>query len=96
MVTVHEVDSDAMTRIGYDQPNSRLYVEFNSGKTYAYDGVAYGLYQQLMAAESRGRFFGKNIRDNYTNYESVMPVAGPMVNPAMYDWSKAGPRLVWG
>jgi len=45
-----------------------LTVRFRSGKVYNYIGVPAPLYQQLLAAESKGSFFNTHIRDAYPHH----------------------------
>jgi hypothetical protein len=45
--------------------NGTLVVEFKKGSTWAYKGVPQETYDQLMAAESAGSFFHRNIRNVY-------------------------------
>lgn len=40
-------------------------IEFDSGAVYQYLGVPAKIYQQLLRAESKGRFFNCEIRDVY-------------------------------
>lgn len=43
----------------------RLYLEFQNGRVYSYEGVPEALYEELLAAESAGKFFAKRIKDVY-------------------------------
>jgi hypothetical protein len=42
-----------------------LELEFRSGSIYRYDGVPQGVFEALLAAPSRGRFFNRRIRGRY-------------------------------
>jgi hypothetical protein len=59
------VDSSSLTSIGYDGASQQLEVEFKKGGVYRYDGVPQKVHAALMAAESSGAFFAKNIRNVY-------------------------------
>lgn len=49
----------------YDEARRTLRVGFTSGDVYEYDGVPPEVAAGLEGAPSRGRFFGRNIRDRY-------------------------------
>lgn len=57
-----EVQSSNIKKVGYDKNN--LYVEYNSG-TYEYTQVPKQLYEDLLKAESKGRFMNENIKGKY-------------------------------
>ena len=51
---------------GYDAASQTLAVQFvGSGSTYHYPGVPAEKYAEMQAAESKGRFFGQQIRPNF-------------------------------
>lgn len=58
------VESSCIDSVGYD--NEVLEVRFNNGGVYRYFEVPAQLYRQLLAAESKGRFFNAHIRDDYS------------------------------
>jgi hypothetical protein len=59
------VDSTTMRSVGY-QPKSRiLEIEFDSGAVYQYLEVPARIYEQLLRAESKGRYFNSEIREVY-------------------------------
>ena len=57
------VSSSNIARVGW--ANKVLYVEFNHGGVYAYKEVDFKAYADLVAAESVGQHFHKNIRYAY-------------------------------
>jgi len=59
------VVSSNVRSIGYDPQTSTLEVEFHSGGIYQYYGVPENLYQQLMAASSKGQFLNTYIKNQY-------------------------------
>lgn len=59
------VSSSAIARIGYDPADSKLVVTFNSGRSYAYFGVSRQRFTAFEAADSKGRYFNRAIKDNY-------------------------------
>ena len=46
-----------------------LYVEFKGGKVFSYEDVSEMEYERLMASDSVGSFFARNIRKNYKGVE---------------------------
>lgn len=96
MIRIHEVESSAISRIGYDDSHKALYIEFRtSGKVWVYEGVEYSLYSALLNAESIGRVFGERVRDKFPGREADMPAATPIV-PRQYNWDALGPAIQWG
>lgn len=59
-VPMKQVDSSAIKEIGHIQ--DKLVVKFNSDDVYIYDNVKKELYEELLKAESKGKFFHKNIK----------------------------------
>lgn len=60
------VDSTTMRSVGYDSGQQILEIEFTSGAIYQYLEVPAKVFDELMAAESKGRYFNHEIRDDYT------------------------------
>ena len=60
------VDSSAISRVEYDPAEQKLIVTFRpSGETYAYLQVPQQTYDDLLSADSIGRFFNEHVRDSY-------------------------------
>ena len=59
------VPSSNIVSIGYDEPSQTLEVEFTNGTIYQYYNVSLGIYEQLMAASSKGQFLNTYIRNAY-------------------------------
>jgi hypothetical protein len=59
------IASSAISSVGYDESNSRLEVEFESGAVYDYFDVPSKVYDDLLKAPSKGRFVSQRIRDQY-------------------------------
>lgn len=59
------VESSAIHAIGYDPDLQVLEVIFNSGRIYQFTDVPREEYDALRRAESKGRYFSENIRDDY-------------------------------
>jgi len=65
MVEMIPVESSNIKEIGYDPPTERLRVTFKTDKTYEYFGVSDVMWQAFQAADSKGKFFHKHIREEY-------------------------------
>ena len=59
------VESSTLVSVGYDESQFLLELEFRSGELYQYFGPSRHIHQDLMAAESKGRFFNQHIRDRF-------------------------------
>lgn len=63
---MHDVESSALKSVGYDGSREVLVIKFTSGSVYEYDDVPRSVYEELMNAPSKGRFFNANIKGLYT------------------------------
>ena len=59
------VESLLIYAVGYDEGDRKLTVKFHSGPTYVYEEVPRGVYDDLLAAPSVGRFFLKEVKGVY-------------------------------
>jgi hypothetical protein len=59
------VQSSDLASVGYDARQRILEIEFRSGGIYRYLEVPAAIHDQLLAAESKGRFFAAHIRDQF-------------------------------
>ncbi len=59
------VESAAIQEIDYDAERAKLLVRFQSGERYVYVGVPGEVHRSFLEADSKGRFFQAQIRDNY-------------------------------
>lgn len=66
--TLVPVQSSNMAAVGYR--DDELVIEFKNGRRYVYSGVPREVYEGLMYAESKGRFFNENVRKAYVGVES--------------------------
>lgn len=62
---MRHVESSAIEMIGYDDRVNVLAVKFTTGVTYLYSAVPRSMYEQLMAAESKGTFVNRIIKPRY-------------------------------
>ena len=58
------VQSSNLKSVGYDITTKILEVEFLDGSIYQYSRVPLNIYEGLINAVSKGKYFWKNIRDN--------------------------------
>lgn len=60
-----DVTSSCLRSVGYDAKGKVLELEFHGGGIYRYEGVPKRVFDELMIAESLGRYFIAEIRDCY-------------------------------
>jgi len=66
IVTLKSVNSSLLSEVGYDADLEKLTVIFKkSGGKYVYSGVPQETYNLMMAAESLGGYFLKNIKPKF-------------------------------
>lgn len=63
--TMKAVESSTIDKIGYDAAGEKLTISFDSGETYNYLKVPEKTYKGLMKAKSKGKYFHKNIKDQF-------------------------------
>ena len=59
------VQSRALAAVGYSKRLRALEVEFKRGGTYRYLDVPPAVYRELLAAESKARFYNRHVRGKY-------------------------------
>jgi len=59
------VVSTSLASVGYEATTRILEIEFRKGRIYRYHGVGAKLFEQLMQADSKGRFMNAHIRNAY-------------------------------
>lgn len=60
-VEMTEVESSNIQAVGFD-PKHGAFIEFKTGDYYRYPNVDYAVFQNLLAAESKGKFFNQFIK----------------------------------
>jgi hypothetical protein len=60
----NNVESSNIKSIGYDTENKILAVEFKHGGIYQYFDVPENIYEEFMNADSHGKYFSENIRND--------------------------------
>lgn len=66
------LESSVLAAVGYDVAKRLLEIEFRSGAIYRYHDVPEEIHRRLLAAESKGHFFGAHIRSKFRS-ELVKP-----------------------
>lgn len=59
------VSSTAISAVGYDPMTGRMCIRFRRGITYDFCRVPAHVFEGLMAASSKGRYYDQHIRDRY-------------------------------
>lgn len=59
------IESSALATVGYSQRRRALEIEFRNGAIYRYLEVPPAVYQALLEAPSKARFYDQNIRRRY-------------------------------
>ncbi len=62
------VDSSMLHAVGYDADANELEVVFASGQIWRYCDVPRNVYEELLAADSKGRYMRDNVIDFYPDY----------------------------
>lgn len=60
-----KVSSSNIHSIGYDHASNMLEIKFNSSGIYQYYNVPKFVYDELIYANSHGKYFDKNIKTKY-------------------------------
>lgn len=57
-----KVASSDISSVGYDSSKQVLEIEFLKGSIYQYSNVSFSLYNSLMGADSKGKYFNQFIK----------------------------------
>jgi hypothetical protein len=68
-----EMESSNIAKARYNGYANLLVIEFHNGQVWHYLDVPQKVWEALQAAESKGRYFGREIKGTYT----AVPEAGP-------------------
>lgn len=76
--------SSVIDSFGYDETDHRLIVRFVNGRVYAYRDVPAEIASGFAAAESKGRYFNRVVRDRFAfvRARSYKQGAGRHLRPA--------------
>jgi hypothetical protein len=66
-----EVESTVIGAVGHSRV---LEIQFESGRIYQYFNVPEDVYDEMLKAESKGKYFNANIRGKYTYQEIEIKV----------------------
>lgn len=64
-INMIDVESSNVSKIGYDDTNSRLHVQFKNGAKYVYDSVPRHKFDEMTGAESVGQYLNTHIKGTY-------------------------------
>lgn len=77
---VATVESATLSTVGYDETQELLQLEFGGRAVYLYFGVPAAVYEALLGASSKGRYFNGSIRGRYP-YRQILG-SNPVVQSA--------------
>ncbi len=60
------VTSSDILSVGYDAETQALEIEFTRGAVYQYSGVPQEVYDGILSADSKGKYFHANIKNIYS------------------------------
>jgi len=79
-----DLQSTSLNAATYQDQRGFLELEFRSGAIYRYIGVPEQVYQELLSAESKGRYFNQHIRNRFI-YVQIDPTrSGPTRDSALH------------
>jgi hypothetical protein len=61
-----QVKSSNIKSVGYDPEQKILEIEFKSGAVYQYEEVPEDVFQEMLVAESVGKYFNTQVKGNYS------------------------------
>jgi hypothetical protein len=80
-----ELQSTSLNAATYqDHDGAVLELEFRSGAIYRYLGVPEPVYQGLLSAESKGRYFNQHIRNRFPYTKIGRKPGGPTPESAIH------------
>lgn len=59
------LDSTFVKAVSYDKDLQVLSVRLKGGAVYNFKDVTKGIYKDLIKSQSKGKFFNKNLKDQY-------------------------------
>lgn len=65
------VESSNLDAIAYDEKSKELFVRFSNSSVYKYKEVPMPVYEQLLAAESKGRSLNTLVKAKYAYERTV-------------------------
>jgi hypothetical protein len=59
------ISSSAVAAVGYDAASRKMRIRFVAGETYDFCDVPQSVFEGLLAARSKGRYYNEHIKDRY-------------------------------
>lgn len=59
------ISSSAIAAVGYDAATRQMKIRFVAGHTYDFCGVPQSVFDGLLHAASKGRYYNEHIKDRY-------------------------------
>lgn len=59
------VSSSAISAVGYDLNTMQMHIRFKQGKTYIFCRVPKNVFDGLLSASSKGRYYDDHIKNRY-------------------------------
>jgi hypothetical protein len=75
-MNITAVESTTLAALAYDDDHEILQLEFRSRAVYRYFGVPAPVYEELLAAPSKGKYFNRAIRGNFPYSRATNTRAG--------------------
>lgn len=66
-MTITDVRSSTIAKIGYDSSRQVLRVMFRTGSIYEYDSVPPDVMRDIMVAPSKGMYFKQKVQGSYNS-----------------------------
>jgi hypothetical protein len=65
------IESALIKEIGYDSEEKDLYIYFHKGGLFKYSGVENAIWDEFVAATSKGKYFHSVIKPRYSEYKRI-------------------------
>jgi hypothetical protein len=75
-MNITAVESSTLAAVAYDEAHEVLQLEFRSRAVYRYFGVPAAVYEALLAASSKGKYFSRAIRGMFPYWRAANVKAG--------------------
>jgi hypothetical protein len=75
-MNITSVESSTLAALAYDDAREILQLEFHSRAVYLYFGIPAPVYEALLAAPSKGRYFNRAIRGKFPHWRASDTRAG--------------------
>lgn len=66
MIDMMPINSENIFKIGYDQDNSSLHIQYNDNSLYEYYNVELDIFTNLLFSSSKAEFIKENICDKFS------------------------------